>query len=143
MSTSSILSSVLSGSTSVSQTLLELKNSSTSTLLSSLGTSSTSSAAANLTQLVCSRANDSCLVSGISKSLSSIASVAAKSGVSDLMDNVRDFALSMKSDGVDSVTILKYLTEVRELAASDPESFRKVFADSSDTESTISALTDT
>ncbi len=136
---SSILSSILSGSTTASQQIQELKNSGTSALLGSLGTSTSTS---NLTKLACSGSVDSCLLSAISQSLNSIAGVAKESGLSDLMGNVRQFAMSMKNDGVDTVTILKHLSSVRELAASDPESFRNIFANSetSNTDTTMDAI---
>lgn len=132
MSGSSI-SSVLSSSTSIPEQLQKLKNSGTSMLLKSLDTSSSSTS--SLTQLVCSARAEACTLSAISKSLSSIASAANKSGVSDLMGNVQLFALSMKNDGVDAASILKYLGDARELAESNPEKFREVFSNS-DTAST-------
>ncbi len=141
MSTSTI-SSVLSGSTTVSEQLAEMKSSSVTTLLKSIGSATTSKSSSSLTELICSANTEACTFSAISKSLSSISKVASQSGVSDLMDNVRAFALSMKNDGVDTVSILKYLGQAKDLAESDPDTFREIFADSdtASTDTTASAL---
>jgi len=141
MSTSTI-SSVLSGSTSVSEQLAEMKSSSVTTLLKSIGSTTTSRSSSSLTELVCSANSEACTFSAISKSLSSISKAASKSGVSDLMDNVRDFALSMKNGGVDTVSIMKYLRQAKDLAETDPDTFREVFSNSDtvSTDTTASAL---
>ncbi|MEN6440806.1 MAG: hypothetical protein ABFD97_19720 [Syntrophobacter sp.] len=144
MSTSA-LSSVLSGSTSVSEQLAEMKNSTTSSLLKSISSSSASSSStSSLTELVYSANTEAITFSAISKSLGSISKAASESGVSDLMDNVRLFALSMKNGGVDTVSILKYLGDAKNLAESDPDTFREVFsnADTASTQTTVNALSE-
>ncbi|MHC1727688.1 MAG: hypothetical protein AB9866_17075 [Syntrophobacteraceae bacterium] len=132
------ISSLLSGSDSVSQQLLEMKNSAISTLLGSVSTSSESS----LTEIVCSANTEACTFSAISKSLGAISKVAVESGVSDVMENVKLFAVAMESDGVDTISILKYLRSARDLAESDPEKFREIFSTASTdtTDTTIDSL---
>jgi hypothetical protein len=50
-------------------------------------------------------------------------------GSSEVMENVRNFAWTLKNKGTDSATILQYLIRARELAKSDPEIFIKIFSE--------------
>lgn len=131
--------STLSDSTSLSQQLLELKNTSVSTLLDSL---KTTPSATSLSETIYSGSSDLYLISAVSKSLSAIATAAEASGVSEVMDNVRLFAIAMQNDGVDTASIMQYLGRVRELAETDPEKFLEIFSatESDDTDTTMEEI---
>ncbi len=77
-----------------------------------------------------------------SSSLKTIAGAAEKSGVADVMDNVRLFAAALQKEGIDTASILKYLKIAKGLAQNDPGTFAEIFSDESGTASdTITAMT--
>ncbi|HRR41598.1 MAG TPA: hypothetical protein P5244_10245 [Syntrophales bacterium] len=132
------LSSLLSGTDSLSLQLAKLKSASQSALLDSLDESSSSS---SLAETIYTGLTDCCQLSAISSSLKTIASAAEKSGVADAMNNVRLFAATLQNEGIDTASILKYLNIAKGLAQNDPETFAEIFSGKSGTASnTIAAM---
>ncbi len=133
------LSSLLSGTDSLSLKLAKLKSASQSALLDSLDDSSSSS---SLTETIFAGLADRCQLSAISSSLKNIAGAAEKSGVAGVTDNVRLFAAALQKEGIDTASILKYLNIAKGLAQNDPETFAEIFSGESGTASdTITAMT--
>jgi hypothetical protein len=128
--------SVTTSTTSLAQQLVDLKNTTKSSIINSLNSSGDS-----LTQTILNAQSDSCSFSAVSQSLNAISSAARKSDVSEVMGNVQLFASSLQSDGYDTISTLKYLSMVRNLAEDDPEAFTEMFS-TSDTASTIESLSE-
>jgi len=127
-----------SNKTTLAQELNNLQTSKNSDIISAFSSSGDS-----LTESLLSASLDMYSISAVSSSLSSIASAAKKNDVSDVMNNVQQFAQSLKDDGYDTVSTLKYLSMVRDLAKNDPDKFSEMFAgdSKSGTSTTISSLT--
>ena len=126
------------GTTSLAQQLADQKNTTVSTLVSSLTSSGDS-----LTQTLCSFSADRCSISVTSAMLNSISRSASESGVSDeVIENVRLFAASLQTEGYGTTSILRYLTTVRNLAEDDPDKLTELFSNDADSTSGTSDTDD-
>lgn len=130
--------SAASSIATLTQQLNEFRNASKSSLVDILNNDENS-----LTETLFGASSDIYSISAISSSLGSISQAAQKNGVSEVMNNVQKFALSLKDNGYDTLASLKLLSTVKDLAANDPEKFTEMFSGNkkTDANSTISELT--
>jgi hypothetical protein len=131
--------SSLTNYTSLAEQLSSISSSTKSSLVDYLNSSGDS-----LTETLMSVASDNYSISAISQSLSAISKAAKESDVDDseVLNNVQAFAMDLQTKGYDTVSIMKYLSMVRDLAENDPEKFTEMFSTSEDssTTETISTL---
>lgn len=132
------VNSSASTTTTLAQKLTDLKNSTKTSIVSSLNSSGD-----NLTQTLLSAGSDQFSISAVSTSLSSISAAAKNNSVADAMKNVQLFAESLQNEGYDTISTLKYLSIVRNLAEDNPDKFSELFSGdtASGASSTISSLT--
>ena len=135
----STISSLAAYTTTLAEQLTGIADSTRSSLVDYLNSSGDS-----LTESLLNVAADNYSLSAISQSLNAVAKSAKESDVDDneALNNVRLFALDMKSKGYDTVSIMKYLAMARNLAKRDPEKFTELFSssDKTDTPATIATL---
>lgn len=130
-------SSILSDFSSVGLQLTQQKTDSVTTLLSGEGS------IASMTYDICTAASDSCAISSIAQKVAEVSSTASDAGASDeALDNIRTFAAALQEEGYDTLSIITYLGEAKDLAKSDIDTFNKVFSDSDDTTTTLIASID-
>ncbi|WP_035240334.1 hypothetical protein [Desulfobacter vibrioformis] len=130
-------SSILSNFSSVGLQLAQQKNASMTTLLSE------GKSMASMTYDICTAASDSCAISSIAQRVAQVASTASDAGASnEALGNIRTFAAALQEEGYDTLSIITYLGDAKNLAESDIDTFNKVFSDSDDTTTTLIASID-
>lgn len=129
--------SILSDFSSVGLQLTQQKNASMTTLLSG------GKSMASMTYDICTAAADSCAISSIAQRVAQVASTASDAGAStEALGNIRTFAATLQEEGYDTLSIITYLGDAKNLAESDIDTFNKVFSDSNDTTTTLIASID-
>lgn len=129
---------------------LQLAQSQSQSLASMLGSSNTDTGLSSMYESMLSSSSDVMSVSAISSCLNAISQKAKASGVEEYMGSVQQFALALREEGTPTVNILQHLSNIREIAATDPDRFAEIFGESktgdtskNTTSTTTKAITET